>query len=178
MIFILESKSSLSMVDYFQILSALGTVVAAFTAMITTLQNRKANKELEFERHIMVKPVFRINLISEMRLEKIIQLEVINIGFNRVMSSIEGGWKGSAGVKVSVKEIRSNDTQRDDLQIQLDFSECIEKNIKGSLSLNYADILGKSFEESVIIEINSVYDELAEVEYPILKEGLISQKFM
>lgn len=45
-------------------------------------------------------------------------------------------------------------------------------------SLNYADILGKSFEESVIVQIDSIYNDLQEEEYPILKEDLIGQNFI
>lgn len=180
MIFLLEDKS-LSVVDYFQILGAIGTVAAALFAMVTTLQNRKANKQIQNERHMMVKPSYRIRSTLEQRIEKIIEINVINIGFNRTMNTIDADWSGTQGVKVSVKEIvqkNSNEqNDKDDLEIIMNFSDCTEKEIKGSLSLLYSDILGKQYKESVPIEVNNTYNEIAEEEFLILKEGLTKLYF-
>ncbi|MGX9135947.1 hypothetical protein ACWV26_16520 [Rummeliibacillus sp. JY-2-4R] len=69
----------------------------------------------------MVKPSYRIRSTYEQRLEKLITISVINIGFNRVMNTVVGEWNGTLGVKVTVKETIQKNTggqnDNDDLTI-------------------------------------------------------------
>ncbi|MEK4130188.1 hypothetical protein NYE67_10930 [Solibacillus sp. FSL W8-0474] len=179
MIFVLENKDSLSIVDWAQIASAIGTVLAAIFALITTLQNRKANKLLNDERHLMVKPSFRINSTFEKGDAKQVDLGVINLGFNRVMNNIEGTWEGNAGVKISVIEVIDERTKDNKLTVIIDYSACnIESDITGSLSLSYANVYGKLYMESVEVEIKRTYYEHYEGYYFDLKEGLVGQAFI
>jgi hypothetical protein len=169
-------SNSLSIVDWFQIVSAVGTVIAAFAAMITTFQNRKANIQLQKERHMMVKPLFRIRSHFEQRDKKRIEFNIVNLGFKRVMNSIDCDWDGTNGIKVKVIEFIEN-KNGDDLKIVFDFSGCEEKNIRGSLSLVYSDIFGKQYKETVNIEINSTYNDIHEEYIPILK-NLVGEYFI
>ncbi|PAE06399.1 hypothetical protein CHI12_16625 [Terribacillus saccharophilus] len=180
MFFLLTDKS-LSVVDYFQMLGAIGTLAAALFAMITTIQNRKANKQIEFERHMMVKPSYRIQSTSEQRTEKIIKINAINIGYHRTMNQIAGEWNGTPGVNVSVKEVirKGNNEQNNiDIEIIMNCSDCTEKKIEGTLSIIYTNILGKQYTESVPIEAENIFNEYAEEEFLILKEGLTKQYFL
>jgi hypothetical protein len=173
---LLFEGNTLSAVDWAQIASAVGTVVAAVMAMITAFQMRRSNKHIEIERHLMVKPLFRIRSHFEQRLEKKIEFNVVNLGFNRVMNSIDTVWEGNEGVRVTIKEFHKKSPQDDDLQITLDFFECADINIRGSLFVVYTDVLGKLYKERVNVEINSVYVDINEEYIPIL-EGLVNTYF-
>lgn len=176
---VMLESDSLSIVDYFQIAAAIGTVVAALAAMITTFQNRKANKQLETERHMMVKPTFRIQSHFEQREERIIDINALNIGFNRVQNHIDIGWTGPEKVKTSIKEQYEvfEGTINHSLKIRLDFSEFKEYEINGILTVTYTDILGKLFIESVPIKIKYHFNDLTEEYLPILQNKLVGEVF-
>jgi hypothetical protein len=170
MIEVVFKSQEMSLVDYFQIASAVGTVAAAFVALITTLQNRKANRFLQEERHMMVKPSFKINGTFEKREEREIDFSVVNLGFNRVMNGINCEWVGNQKVDVSAYEVLPTgyDNLNHGLKIKLIFPKNDEV-VKGKILLFYSDILGKSYRESTDIEINKVFNEIWEDTVPILK---------
>ncbi|TMN21860.1 hypothetical protein [Lentibacillus cibarius] len=177
---VIFESDSLSVVDYFQIVAAIGTVLAALAAMITTLQNRKANKELETERHMMVKPTFRIQSHFEQREERIIDINALNIGFNRVLNGINVSWAGPEKVKSSIKEQYESmeSAMNHSLKIRLDFSECKEYEINGTLSITYTDILGKLYKESIPINIIYHFNNITEEYLPILQNQLVGKAFI
>ncbi|MED4234422.1 hypothetical protein [Priestia megaterium] len=179
MIKVIFESDSLSVVDWFQIISAIATALAAGAALVTALQNRKANKELENERHTMVKPSFRIRSIFEKRLEKIIEFSVYNVGFER-HKPIEGEWIGSEGVSVTIKEHfkAPNDLDQPNLDIIMNYKEGWQNHeVKGNLILSYKDVLGKDYKESIYIKIEGYYDEVYEEHNPILKSEVIGTYF-
>ena len=104
MTFLIAVKS-LSIVDWAQIGIAVGTLFAALFAIITTIQNRTANKQLQLERHMLVKPIFTIRTTFEKRVEKHITLDVVNIGYTKIKNAIGGSWSGTSGIKVDVKKL-------------------------------------------------------------------------
>jgi len=186
MIKVVFESDSLSVVDWFQIISAIATALAAGAALVTALQNRKAhkeiekvNKQLENERHTMVKPSFRIRSIFEKRLEKIIEFSVYNVGFER-HNPIEGEWIGSEGVSVTIKEHfkAPNDLDQPNLEIILNYKDGWQNNeVKGDLILSYKDVLGKDYKESIYIKIEGHYDEVYDEHNPILKSEVIGTYF-
>ena len=180
MIYFLENKDTLTVVDWFQIASAIGTVLAAIFALATTLQNRKANKLLDEERHLLVKPSFKVQAIFEQRDVSKIEISTTNLGFNRIMNTIEVAWEGTEGVEVSAKEIINNQTKDINLKILMNYSKCVSKkeNIKGKIYLNYLNVLGKSYTEFLEVEIACTYYELLEAYYFELNEGLVGQNFI
>ncbi|MBR7798294.1 hypothetical protein GT022_20035 [Agaribacter marinus] len=176
---VIVESSSLSIVDVFQIAAGIGTVAAAIFALMTTLQNRKANKLLENERHMMVKPSFRVQSTFEQREERIIDIIVDNIGFNRVLNGIKCDWSGTENVKTVVKEYyeSSGNSNNHKLKIRLGFSECKEKEVIGILTLSYSNILGKLYEESIQMDIEYNFNDITEEYIPILKSKLTGEVF-
>ncbi|MCY9017250.1 hypothetical protein MOF27_07360 [Priestia megaterium] len=179
MIKVIFESDSLSVVDWFQIISAIATALAAGAALVTALQNRKANKQLENERHTMVKPSFRIRSIYEKRPEKVIEFSVYNVGFER-HNPIVGEWAGSEGVSVTIKEHfkAPNDFDQPNLDVILNYAAGWKNNeVKGDLILSYKDVLGKDYKESIYIEIEGYYDEVYEEHNPVLKSKVVSKYF-
>lgn len=176
-----EITNGLSIVDWAQIIASVGTSIAALSAMITTFQNRSAKKKMDNERHMMVKPSYRILVASQNKLAKKIEFRVINVGFDRVMNSIDFDWNGTHGVEVNVNEIinKNNSDDGSFCEIVLDLSKCDSsiKEIKGKLILVYVDVLGKSYKEMVDVFILYKYNELVDKYTPELQGNMYGKAF-
>jgi hypothetical protein len=154
-----------------QTISALSTAIAAITALITTLQNRNANKKMEEERHALVKPIFIITGTSEDRGKKTIEFKVRNIGYDRLYD-ILALWEGADGVKV--KLIKKLDEDNRDYIIKMDYSnhKGDKEHIRGKLILTYTNILGKKHIEKIEIFIEKKLSEITGEYNPVLQNVL------
>lgn len=160
---------SFSLSEWTQIIVAIGTAVAAIAATITTFQNKKVSKQMESERHLMIKPQFIVQSVFEKRIERNIDLEVINIGFNKLMNLVNVAWDGTSEVNLDIiNRIEDNEKNRG-VRIRLDFLNVDEKRINGKLFLIYKDLLGKEYKEYIPIEIIYNYENEHEGGLPILK---------
>ena len=93
---------ALDLGDKAQIIASVATSVAALAALITTIQNRCANKKMDKERHAMVKPTLIVNSVSEDRRMKKITIELKNIGFKNIRD-INPLWDGNSYMEVELK---------------------------------------------------------------------------
>lgn len=166
----------LTSVDIAQIVSAIATAFAAVMALITTIQNKNANKKIDEERHAMIKPIFLIRGTFENRNEKSIEVTLKNIGFG-TLTDIDSFWKGSDGITTKVTKLYNNPDS--DYKIDFNYSKCTLDNhmLQGKLFLTYHNILGKRYEEQVAIEIKEIYIDITESYNPILQGSLPNKIF-
>ncbi|APC41518.1 hypothetical protein [Clostridium estertheticum] len=161
-------NSPLTLVDKAQIASAVATAFAAFMALITTIQNKNANKKIDNERNAMIKPIFLISSTFEDRIERSIEVTLKNIGFGTLLD-INSFWKGSDGI--TTKVIKLHNDPSSDYKIIFNYAACTLDNrkLQGKLFLTYHNILCKRYEEQVDIEIEEKYVDITEEYNPILK---------
>lgn len=153
--------------DWISVIGTIATSIAAISAAISAYQSRMQTKILINEKHSMVKPLFRTRSIFEKRGEKLIEIDVKNVGYPNYMHDIEVYWVGTSNVQVSLKDF-GNLTNSNEIKLFVDFSKVEElKEIYGALRISYKDILGKMYDEKIIINVQYKYNELTEGNLPI-----------
>ncbi|MEL4026040.1 hypothetical protein [Lysinibacillus endophyticus] len=152
--------------DWISVISAIATSIAAISAAISAYQSRMQTKILINEKHAMVKPLFRTRSIFEKRVEKLIEINVKNVGYSNYMHDIEVYWVGTSNVQVAIKDF-GNLIDSNEFQLFVNFTEVEEqKEIYGALRICYKDILGKMYDEKIIINVQYKYYELTEEYVP------------
>ncbi|MDC6268025.1 hypothetical protein [Lysinibacillus fusiformis] len=140
------------------VISAVAAIAAAVSAYFTFLTNR----DLKKERHVMIKPIFRVKSVNENHEFGMIFIGVKNVGYKRAKNTIQIEWVGGSGVTVTIDDMwNSSNAEDEDFRITLHYKNEMEA-VRGHLNLIYSDIFSKEYVEILNVEITYDYNDFIE----------------
>ncbi|MDD4594716.1 MAG: hypothetical protein PHY33_06365 [Methanobacteriaceae archaeon] len=137
-------------------ISAISAAIAAIISLVATIQNQKSIKLQEIERHAMVKPQFIVTNITEDRIARKYEFNIVNIGY-KILNDIVAKWEGNEKADVKLdKYIDVEGILTYGIKLNLKLRDDSYDRVTGRIILYYTDVLGKNNEESIDLTFKEV----------------------